>query len=120
MVERVHQVNKLLLRLGVAGAVVYGAVWAVRKYKLADKAEELTQRGVDLAVSAYQQAVVLTDVAATKLATSWLDPVDKEEPEDKLTEEEPEDKSAEEEPQSDTYTHKGPLLDDGHPEGAAP
>lgn len=89
--------NKLLVRLGVAGALTAGAVWAVKNQdriertltKGAHKAKELGDRGV-------ARAVALVDQAVSKLATGWL----------------PETTPEAQKPTEDEYTHTGPLLDD--------
>jgi uncharacterized protein YfaQ (DUF2300 family) len=106
--------NKLLVRLGVAGAVAAGTVWVVRKYRAnKDQTEELLQQRVAQATEVVQQGVAQVtelakkvqthlDVAVTQLATSWLgDPPDNGEP----------DESEEEKP-ADQYTNNAPLLDD--------
>lgn len=89
--------NKLFVRLGVAGALTAAAVWAVKNQdkierKLtegAGKAKELGDRGV-------ARAVALVDQAVGKLATGWL----------------PKAAPEAQKPTEDEYTHTGPLLDD--------
>jgi len=114
-------VNKLLLRLGVAGVVAAGTVWVVRKYQAnKDQTEELLQARVAQVTGALQQGVVQAtkqvtdlvekvqvhfDVAMTQLATSWLG-----EPQD--PDEGPADPESNEKP-ADQYTNSDPLLDDG-------
>jgi hypothetical protein len=112
--------NKLLVRLGVAGAVAAGTVWAVRKYRASrPQVEELLQQRVAQATEVVQQSVAQVtelankvqtyfDVAMTQLATSWLgESPDNGEPD------EPEDKRPEGEKPADQYTNNAPLLDDG-------
>lgn len=107
--------NKLLLRLGVAGAVAAGTVWVVRKYRAnKDQTEELVKQRVAQATEVAQQGVAQVtelakkvqnhlDVAVTQLTTSWLgDPPDSEES----------DESKDKKP-ADQYTNSAPLLDDG-------
>jgi thiamine biosynthesis lipoprotein ApbE len=110
--------NKLLLRLGVAGVVAAGTVWVVRKYQAnKDQTEELLQQRVAQFTEALQQGVVQVtkqasdlvekvqvhfDVAMTQLANTWLgEPVDNGEP------------TPDEEKPADQYTNSDPLLDDG-------
>lgn len=105
--------NKLLVRLGVVGAVAAGTVWVVRKYRAnKDQTEELVQQRVAQVTEVMQQGIAQVtevakkvqthlDVAMTQLATSWLgEPVDNGEPT-------PDEKPA------DQYTNSNPLLDDG-------
>lgn len=89
--------NKLLVRLGVAGVLTAGAVWAVKNRdhigrtatKGVRKAKELGDRGVS-------RAVALVDQAVGKLATGWL----------------PQATPEAQKPTEDEYTHAEPLLDD--------
>lgn len=96
--------NKLLTRLGVAGALTAVAVWAVKNQ---DKLEEKLIAGIDKAKTvgnkAVGQVVVLADVTLTKLATDWLKDPHKPEPSTPGAAEKP----------GDEYTHTKPLLDDG-------
>jgi len=106
--------NKLLLRLGVAGVVAAGTVWVVRKYQAnKDQTEELLQQRVAQATEALQKGVAQVnelaskvqthfDVAMTQLANTWLgEPVDNGEP------------TPDDEKPADQYTNSNPLLDDG-------
>ncbi len=93
--------NKLLVRLGVAGVAVAGTVWVVRKYRAnKDQAEELLQQGVAKATELVDRAHTLLDVAATQFATSWLG-------------QQNEEQEVEAEKPADQYTNSNPLLDDG-------
>lgn len=88
--------NKLLTRLGVAGALTAATVWAVKNQ---DKIEQKLVAGVEKAKTlgdkGLVKAVGLVDGALTK-ANNWL------------SAQEPEAEKP-----KDEYTNPGPLLDDG-------
>jgi hypothetical protein len=110
--------NKLLVRLGVAGAVAAGTVWAVRKYRANQpELEEVLQQWVARTTETLDKSVAQAtelanrvqtyfDVAMTQMATSWLGEPQTEEKEPEATQ------ATEAEKPVDEYTSSARLLDD--------
>lgn len=89
--------NKLLVRLGVAGVLTAGAVWAVKnRDRIARTATRGAHKAKELGDRSVARAVTLIDQAADKLATGWL----------------PQATPEAQKPTEDEYTHAEPLLDD--------
>ena len=92
--------DKLLLRLGVAGAAAAGTIWVIRKYQAnRGQVEEVLQQHVAQMTELTKKVSTYLDVAATQFASTWLKPEEQEE--------------AQPEKPADEYTNSKPLLDDG-------